>query len=91
MDRNAQAEIAACNITGNAGDGIRGMRNAGVDVGTDATFATLAFDDDTNTGINGGYGVRCMIDGFVDGSLGALTGTLGGKNFSEGCTDSVAP
>jgi parallel beta-helix repeat protein len=91
VDRNAQAEIGACTIVGNAGDGIRGMRNAGVDVGTDATSATLAFDDDTNTGINGGYGVRCTIDGFVDGSLGDLTGTLGGKIFSEGCTDSVAP
>jgi parallel beta-helix repeat protein len=91
VDRNAQAEIAACTITGNAGDGIRGMRNAGVDIGTDATRATPQFDDDINTGINGGYGVRCTIDGFVDGSLGALTGTLGGKSFGEGCTDSVVP
>jgi parallel beta-helix repeat protein len=91
VDRNAQAEIAACTITGNAGDGIRGMRNAGVDIGTDAAHATPQFDDDTNTGVNGGYGVRCTIDGFVDGSLGALSGTLGGKSFTEGCTDSVAP
>ena len=71
VDRNSQAEIAACTITGNAGDGIRGMRNAGVDIGTDATGATPHFDDDTNTGTNGGYGVRCAIDGFVDGRLGA--------------------
>jgi parallel beta-helix repeat protein len=91
VDRNAQAEIASCTITGNAGDGIRGMRNAGVDIGTDAAHATPQFDDDTNTGVNGGYGVRCTIDGFVDGSLGALTGTQGGKIFGEGCTDSVAP
>ena len=62
-----------------------------MDVGTDATDATPQFDDDTNTGINGGYGVRCTIDGFVDGRLGTLTGTLGGKSFGEGCTDSVAP
>lgn len=89
VDRNAQAEIGACTITGNAGDGIRGMRNAGVDIGTDATGATPQFDDDTNTGTNGGFGVRCMIDGFVDGRLGALTGTLGGKSFTEACTDSV--
>lgn len=91
VDRNAQAEIAACNITGNVGDGIRGMRNAGVDIGTDATGATPQFDDDTNTGTNGGFGVRCTIDGFVDGRLGALTGTSGGKNFAEACTDSVVP
>ena len=90
VDRNAQAEISANNITGNVGDGIRGMRNAGVDLGTDATGATPQFEDDTNTGTNGGYGVRCTIDGFVDGRLGTLTGTLGGKFFGEACTDSVA-
>jgi parallel beta-helix repeat protein len=91
VDRNAQAEIAACTITGNAGDGIRGMRNAGVDIGTDATGETPQFDDDTNTGSNGGFGVRCLIDGFVDGRLGGLTGTSGGKSFAEACTDSVVP
>jgi hypothetical protein len=88
VDRNAQAEISACLITGNAGDGIRAMRNAGLDIGTDATGATPQFDDDTNTGTNGGFGVRCTIDGFVDGNLGAL---LGGTSFSEGCTNSVQP
>jgi parallel beta-helix repeat protein len=89
VDRNSQVEIAACLITGNGGDGILGMRNAGLDIGTDATGATPQFDDDTNTGTNGGYGVRCAIDGFVDGRLGALTGMSGGKMFAEGCTDSV--
>jgi hypothetical protein len=91
VDRNSQAEIAACTITGNAGDGIRGMRNAGTDIGTDATGATPQFDDDTNIGVNGGFGVRCTIDGFVDGRLGALTGASGGRSFAEGCTDSVLP
>ncbi len=91
VDRNAQAEIAACTITGNAGDGIRGLRNAGMDIGTDATGSTPQFDDDTNTGTNGGFGVRCMIGGFVDGRLGTLTGTLGGKSLAEACTDSAVP
>lgn len=91
VDRNAQAEIAACSINGNVGDGIRGMRNAGIDIGTDATGATPQFDDDTNTGTNGGFGVRCMIGGFVDGRLGALIGTAGGKGFAESCVDSTAP
>jgi parallel beta-helix repeat protein len=89
VDRNAQAEIAANTITANLGDGIRGMRNAGVDLGTDATGATPQFEDDTNTGINGGYGVRCTIGGFMDGRLGTLSGTLGGKFSGEACTDSV--
>jgi hypothetical protein len=91
VDRNSQAEIAACTITGNAGDGILGMRNAGLDIGTDATGATPNFDDNTNTGTNTGWGVRCTIDGFVDGRLGTLTGAAGGKMFAEGCVDSVVP
>jgi parallel beta-helix repeat protein len=91
VDRNAQAEVAANSLTGNNGDGIRAMRNAGLDIGTDATGETPQFDDDTNTGANAGFGVRCTIDGFVDGRLGALTGTSGGKSFAEGCTDSVVP
>jgi parallel beta-helix repeat protein len=91
VDRNSQAEIAACTITGNAGDGIRGTRGAGVDTGTDATGATPQFDDDTNTGTNGGYGVRCTIGGFVDGRLGTITGTLGGAFFGESCVNSVVP
>jgi nitrous oxidase accessory protein NosD len=91
IDRNGQAEIAACAITGNSGDGVRVVRNSGVDFGTDATGSTPRFDDDVNTGSNGGFGVQCMIDGFVDGRLGALTGTLGGKTFAESCVDSVIP
>ena len=67
------------------------MRNAGLDIGTDANGATPQFDDDTNTGTNAGFGVRCMIAGFVDGRLGALTGTAGAKSFSEGCIDSSTP
>ena len=91
VDRNSQAEIGASIITGNAGDGIRGMRGAGLDVGTDATGSTPQFDDDTNTGTNGGYGLRCMIGGFADGVLGTLTGASGGQSFVEGCIDSVLP
>jgi parallel beta-helix repeat protein len=91
VDRNSHAHITASVITGNVGDGVRALRNSGVDFGTDSTGATPQFDDDTNTGTNGGYGIRCTIAGFVDGSLGALTGTLGGKLFTESCTDSVVP
>jgi parallel beta helix pectate lyase-like protein len=91
VDRNAQAEIGDCTIAGNAGDGIRGMRNAGLDLGTDSTNATPAFDDNTNTGSNGGFGVLCTIDGFIDGKLGALTGSSGTKSVLEGCVDSSTP
>jgi len=91
VDRNAQAEIAACVITGNTGDGVRVVRNGGVDFGTDATGSTPRFDDNVNSGTNGGFGVLCTIDGFVDGRLGTLTGTLGGKIFTESCVDSVIP
>ena len=91
VDRNSQAEIAACLITGNGGDGIRGTRSAGVDTGTDATGATPQFDDDTNTGSNLGFGVRCAIGGFVDGRLGTLSGVLGSSSFAESCVNSLVP
>lgn len=92
VDRNSQAEVSACIISGNGGDGIRAMRNSGLDIGTDATGSTPQFDDNTNTGVsNTGFAVRCTIDGFADGVLGALTGAAGGKSFSEGCTDSITP
>ena len=91
VDRNGQAEVFANVITGNGGDGVRAMRNADLDVGTDATGSTPQFDDDTNTGSNAGFGVRCSIGGAVDGRLGALTGTGGLTNFSEGCVNSLMP
>ena len=91
VDRQSQAEVGACLITGNGGDGIRGMRNASLDLGTDVNGSTPQFDDDTNTGTNAGFGVRCMIAGFVDGRIGTLTGTAGFKSFSEGCIDSSMP
>jgi len=91
VDRNSQAEVASNLIAGNGGDGIRAMRSASLDIGTDVAHSTPAFDDDTNTGTNTGFGVQCMIDGFVDGNLGTLTGTLGPKRFTEGCVDSSQP
>jgi parallel beta-helix repeat protein len=91
VDRNSQAEIAGCLITGNGGDGIRGTRSAGVDTGTDADGATPQFDDDTNTGSNVGFGVRCAIGGSVDGRLGTLTGASGGASFAESCVNSLVP
>lgn len=89
VDRNGQAEIAGCSITGNSGNGVLAMRNSGVDFGTDDRGTTPQVDDDTNTGTNAGFGVRCTIGGSVDGRLGTLTGVLGGKSFAEACTDSV--
>jgi parallel beta-helix repeat protein len=91
VDRNSHADVGANVITGNGGDGIHGMRNAGLDLGTDVNNATPQFDDDTNTGTNTGFAVRCMIGGFADGRLGALAGAAGAKSFSEGCVDSVTP
>jgi hypothetical protein len=88
VDRNAQAEVGANTITGNGGDAIRAMRGAVLDLGTDVNHSTPAFDDDTNTGTNTGYAVSCMIGGIVDGRFGALSGQLGLKLFTEGCTDS---
>ena len=91
VDRNGQAQVAGNVITSNTLDGIRATRGAGVDIGTDGGGTTPQFDDDTNTGTNGGYGVNCAIAGFVDGHIATLTGALGTKIISKACTDNVAP
>jgi hypothetical protein len=88
LDRNAEAEVGANAFGGNGGDAIRAMRGSVLDIGTDVTHSTPAFDDDPNTGSSAGYAVSCMIGGVVDGRFGALTGTLGLKLFTEGCIDS---
>ena len=62
-----------------------------MDIGTDAAHATPQFDDDTNTGVNGGYRRALHDRRFCGRQPRSSAGTLGGKNFVEGCTDSVAP
>jgi parallel beta-helix repeat protein len=91
VDRNSQAEVSANTITGNNGDGIRAMRNAGLDTAPTRPVRRPSSTTTRTPGTNAGYGVRCTIDGFMDGVLGTLVGTLGGKTATEGCTDSVAP
>jgi parallel beta-helix repeat protein len=91
VERNAQVEVAACVITGNAQNAIRAAKNAGVDLGEDSTGSTSTFDDDVSKGTNGGFAVGCAIDGFVYGALGGLTGALGDKQFDGTCTDGVVP
>lgn len=79
VDRNSFANILGSTITGNVADGIRVMRNSGVDV------------DQTNAGINGGFGVKCVIAGYAAGRLGVLTGAAGSKSVGSGCTDALTP
>jgi hypothetical protein len=67
------------------------MRSASLDLGSDVNGATPQFDDDTNTGTNAGFAVRCITGGSVDGRVGLLTGALGSKSFMESCVDSVLP
>jgi parallel beta-helix repeat protein len=89
VDRNSQVEIAACTISGNLQDGVRGMRGAAIDLGADVTGKTRTFDDNPNTGTNGGFGLSCQVGGYVDGHLGTLTGMLGGAQFTS-CLDNLA-
>ena len=88
VQRNSHASISANNINGNTGHGILAARNGGVEIGLVLPTPLVEFDDHTNTGTNGGFAVRCMIEGFADGKIGTLAG---GTSFTEGCTDSLIP
>lgn len=91
IDKMSHADINGNTIDGNGRDGIRVQENSGANIGTDSTGATATVDDDTNTGNNPGFGIRCRVGGYASGNIGSLTGTLGAENFSQGCIDSVSP
>ena len=86
----SHADINGNTINGNGGDGIRVQENSGANIGTDSTGATATVDDDTNTGNNAGFGIKCRVDGYASGNMGSLAGTLAAQGFSQGCFDNVS-
>lgn len=91
ISKMSHADINGNTIDGNGRDGIRVQENSGANIGTDSTGETATVGDDTNTGNNPGFGIRCRVDGYASGNIGSLTGALGGQNFTQGCFDNVSP
>ena len=91
IDRVSQADVASNQIDLNREDGIRVAQNSGVNLGTTATGHFLEVVNST-AAQNVGVGIRGQIGGYAVGALGTLSGTLGGKNFSDATAiDRITP
>lgn len=88
VERLSYAEIASNTIEGNQGHGIGAKQNSGVLLGTDSGTNNENRPNDTVTP-NGQRGIRCDLGGYADGRLGTLNGSLGAKQFTNGCLDSL--
>lgn len=88
----SHADIATNTIDGNTGDGILVGRNSGVDLGRDTGDTIFDLPNSTTIGSeNGGFGIRCFINSYMDGRLGTLNGASGDVNFTGGCINSLMP
>jgi parallel beta-helix repeat protein len=87
VHRNAQADVIANTINSNGGDAIA------VSFGSGVNFVSEPRNDGPNQTTsgqnNGGVAIRCSAGGYVDGPMGMLAGTQGGKAFDSGCVDRV--
>jgi hypothetical protein len=77
-------------ISGNGEDAISVSRNSGVTLANEGTGRREGANKTDGQKNNGGFGVRCTIGGYVEGSLGTLSGAKGGKEFTSGCIDSLS-
>ena len=84
----AQADISDNTIDGNTGDGVAIGRGSGANLGQLAGDSVLQLPNST-TIKNGGFGVRCVKGGYVDGRLGTLTGQLGAQSDGQGCVNTL--
>jgi len=83
--RNAQANVGRNLISDNGGDGISVSLGAGV------TLPGQQPNQTDSARINRGFGVQCLVGGYVDGSIGTLAGARGPKHFDVGCIDYLNP
>lgn len=90
IDNNSTADTSSNTINGNGDNGIHVLRNSSIRLGRD-TGETLQSAPNSTTAANTGNGVRCRINGSVDGRLGTLNGTVLAVDIAGGCTDSTIP
>jgi hypothetical protein len=89
VNDNSTADTSSNVIDSNGDNGIQVVRNSSVRLGRDNGVGL--FDSPNSTSVNNtGAGVRCRLDGTVDGQLGTLNGTTGATDLT-GCTDSTIP
>lgn len=90
VDSNSVADTASNTINANGDNGINVLRTSSVRLGRD-NGTTLTTAPNSTTVNNTGAGVRCRINGSVDGQIGSLNGTAGAVDSAAGCFDSTIP
>jgi len=90
VDSNSIADTASNTIDGNGDNGINVLRNWSVRLGRD-NGTTLTTAPNSSTVNNIGAGVRCPINGSIDGQVGTLNGSAGAVDSAAGCFDSTIP
>jgi parallel beta-helix repeat protein len=85
VHRSAQADVIGNFINANGGDAITASFMGGVN------FKSEPRQDGPNQTASGqpnaGFGVRCMVGGYVDGPMGTLSGAQGTKDFDPSCAN----
>ena len=86
VQQASHADVAGNVFNSNGQHGIRVVGNSGVNL---ADSAMRLFEQpNTTTTPNGAFGIRCEIGAYVEGSIGSLTGSSGGKDVSDtSCID----
>jgi len=90
VNDNSTTDTASNTIDGNGNNGIFSLRNSSVRLGRDGG-TTLQDAPNSTTVNNTGDGVRCSINGSVDGQVGTLNGTVAAAEFFASCTNSTIP
>jgi len=90
VNDNSTADTASNSINSNGDNGIYVLRNSSVRLGRD-NGVTLTTAPNSTTVNNTGNGIRCRINGSVDGQVGTLNGDVLAADISGGCTDSTIP
>ena len=86
---NSNVQASSNTINGNIGDGIAVVQGSGAQLGNDT--GTGLFGSPNQTTIpNGGFGVSCLVGGYVDGVRGTLSGSRRrAERIAQGCFDSL--
>jgi parallel beta-helix repeat protein len=90
VNRVSHGDASSNTIDSNGGDGVFVLRNSGVNLGEDTGSGIFDAPNTTNVN-NAGFGIRCVINSYVDGRIGTLNGASGAVSFAANCVNATTP
>lgn len=90
VTRSSHADIADNLLAGNGGNGINVADNSTVQLGED-TGTTIYATPNASTVPNLGFAIKCNAGSVLDGRIGTLAGSAGGKSIGASCMDGLSP